>query len=650
MRRLLAISLLLIPCVFSHAQSIPVNTKPGIVSLEEVAMETYQLDTSARALVLCESTQVDIVTTEYLEMSQIFTFNTRIKVLKESGKDEADFRITYPEKDYLHGLSVVTYNLEDGKVRRTKLEKKYIFTEKINERLMTCSFSAPEVRVGSVVEVAYTLSTSNNYMDVPSLPLQKDIPINTVTVSFSCPDFFRVNKSNVGWLSPIYSKSVYSKPLKINGLSSCAFTSESYTLHDVPALSGENMAMCPEQYLCQVNYEVSGVEIPGFVYKDYSTKWTDVDKLVRDTRIVTQCQVKGKSIEPFKSQETDAKKAVEEVRKAVLAAVKWNQKRALMPRDVKEVLKEGTGSSASINAIVASVLNSMGYKASPVLLRGRSHGRLSNFYVRTDAFTDMILKVETPSGEAHFLDAAPDYGYIDVLNPDFFVTDARVIPCSASEAAGWEDLTKISRGISSFMVSAKLVPGGTVEGTLGMTSQGTASYLIKQTRESLGSDDKYFQLVERGEDFESISYTYEGEPFTQDVRFSIEYQQNPVQSGEFLYIKPFLVTEHKESDFPAGERLMPVDFDFKEALSYTYTLEIPEGYEVVEVPPSRSFRAGSFGARAACKTTVSDGIVKIMVSFNNTSLMVEQAKYDELRSFWEQLCNIYKGTIVLRKI
>ena len=63
MRRLLAISLLLIPCVFSHAQSIPVNTKPVNVSLEEVAMETYQLDTSARALVLCESTQVDIVTT-----------------------------------------------------------------------------------------------------------------------------------------------------------------------------------------------------------------------------------------------------------------------------------------------------------------------------------------------------------------------------------------------------------------------------------------------------------------------------------------------------------------------------------------------------------------------------------------------------------
>ena len=84
----------------------------------------------------------------------------------------------------------------------------------------------------------------------------------------------------------------------------------------------------------------------------------------------------GKVINQFKSENTDELAAIIEVRNKVTDVVKYNGTDNLFPNEVKATVKEGAGSSASINAIVASTLNAMGYQVSPVLLRKRTQGLL----------------------------------------------------------------------------------------------------------------------------------------------------------------------------------------------------------------------------------------------------------------------------------
>ena len=72
-----------------HAQSIPVNTKYGKVSREEVEMTSYQLDTSAVALVLYEDLNMIIDFNATGGFSLVRKKHMRIKILKEEGLDWA---------------------------------------------------------------------------------------------------------------------------------------------------------------------------------------------------------------------------------------------------------------------------------------------------------------------------------------------------------------------------------------------------------------------------------------------------------------------------------------------------------------------------------------------------------------------------------
>ena len=73
-----------------HAQSIPVNTKYGKVSREEVEMTSYQLDTSAVALVLYEDLNMFIDFNATGGFSLVRKKHMRIKILKEEGLDWKD--------------------------------------------------------------------------------------------------------------------------------------------------------------------------------------------------------------------------------------------------------------------------------------------------------------------------------------------------------------------------------------------------------------------------------------------------------------------------------------------------------------------------------------------------------------------------------
>ena len=641
-----AVLMMAVPAV---AQSVPVNPKPGKVSDEEVAMTIYQRDTTAEAVVLADNTEVLIKTTDYLELSKEIQVYERIKVLKEDGKSWADYKIPYYKGDNISAIKVTTYNMEGGKVKKSTLDKKDIYRESVTDDVYTCSFSAPDVRVGSVIEVSYK-HFSERYWDLPELVVQRTIPVNMSFLEFIYPDFLGMNRTTRGYFAPQYSQEVSSMVLQNNVLPSCKIISDHYAMADVPALPREPSNMCPRFYRCAVVYELSGITIPGRVYRSFSRSWEDVDAQVLQSAIYTQCRVKGKFLEPFMSRNEDEVQAIAEVRNAVLSAVKWDGDFSRLPDNVRDVLKAGTGDSASINAVVASVLNQMGYRARPVLLCGRSRGVLSRIHVSPDIFTNMILQIQTPSGQVHYLDAAPDYGFVDVLNPDFLVETARVVLSEEEGPSYWENIIPQAQGATVFMVNAELQPDGLVKGTIQMNAFKEASYMVRMSRDHFGSDEKYFQFVEQGEDFELVSGEYMADDYASSAGFKLEFEQEATSAGDMVYIKPFLIKEHHQGDFPPGERFLPVDFPFRETVSYYFSLQIPEGYAVEQLPPTVSYVPSQFKARAMCQSQLQEGnVIMISFTFKNDTLQIPAAAYPDLRSFWEKLCNIYLGTVVLKK-
>ena len=79
--------------------------------------------------------------------------------------------------------------------------------------------------------------------------------------------------------------------------------------------------------------------------------------------------------------------------------------------------------------------------------------------------------------------------------------------------------------------------------------------------------------------------------------------------------------------------------------------EIPEGFEVEQLPEDATVKCGSANLyfRLQCARMGARGI-QVQFQFQNKDMMILPENYADLKVFWEHLCNIYKSTIVLKKI
>ena len=113
------------------AQSV--NRKMGKPTAEELNMTVYDADSSAVAVVLYKESYVSYDWGRD-DFQVTYNFKRRIKILKEEGVEYANGTIVYIDKkdksllkEHVYGLEASAYNLENGKVVRTKMkdEKKY---------------------------------------------------------------------------------------------------------------------------------------------------------------------------------------------------------------------------------------------------------------------------------------------------------------------------------------------------------------------------------------------------------------------------------------------------------------------------------------------------------------------------------------------
>jgi hypothetical protein len=119
--RIIAVLLLLLGSLSVAVAEDIKKFKYGKVTEEELRMTTYDKDTSAVAVVLQQYA-------EFIPQQFNFLQQYRIKVLKKDGTGKASMVFDGKIKQYIKGC---TYNLENGEVVKSKLERESIFEERV---------------------------------------------------------------------------------------------------------------------------------------------------------------------------------------------------------------------------------------------------------------------------------------------------------------------------------------------------------------------------------------------------------------------------------------------------------------------------------------------------------------------------------------
>lgn len=114
------------------------DIKFGKISKEEIEMNHYNMDTTAKAAVLYDA--------GYFRSSNFtFTRHLRIKIFDHGGTGFGNFVIQAPDKSFIKGI---TFNLEGGTVSETKLTNDHIYLERIIEDFELYKIFFPNVKPG----------------------------------------------------------------------------------------------------------------------------------------------------------------------------------------------------------------------------------------------------------------------------------------------------------------------------------------------------------------------------------------------------------------------------------------------------------------------------------------------------------------------
>ncbi len=657
----LPVILLLAVLPFSSVagQDIKFNPKFEAVSEEEVKMTSYPRDTSAAAVIIYKELTRTVFVSPGFEFYLKNINRYRFKVLKESAKDIGDFEIIYRTdgemSEKIHDIKVTTFNWENGKVVKTKMGKEFIFDQKYSDHAKRISFSAQNVKVGSVIEVTFE-RLNKHYWDIGDITFQGSIPVNCVEAKVRYPEWLVFNAMSRGLKLYSSNQSYETDRLTLGTGKYADYNSLqfNYRAVNLPALKAEDNVYCISQFYSAVSFELAALRLPGQVPKTVAYQWSDVDKRIMESDIFSElkssCKFKDE-VDPIKNSDKSFKEKVVAIRNLVAGKVKWNKTIRLVPKSASSVLKESSGSNADINALTGSALKYAGFTVTPVAVKLRTSGELQDFHISLDAFDTFVLKVASDKGEVLMLDAAFPTGYVNIFPYPYLVPKARQIVKDQS-IRPWIDLTSLTKNQTSYNVQAKLDEDGLLSGTMKIEATGEESMYLKEFYNSYDEKEKFYAALEKNNSYTIVDLTVQNmDEYTPDCSMTVGIESQMQTTEDRIYLKPVIETLHSEGRYKSETRSVPVDFPYRETTVYNLVVEIPEGYEIEQMPSNSSAGSTKVDSKADIVYKKSEDGRKIEVSYIYVlnDMYADPRDYQDFRRYWMQLAKLENETIVLKK-
>ena len=231
----------------------------GKVTLEELNEKQHKTDTSAVASVLFQKGKSYFVYSANEGFMTITEVETKIKIYKKEGYDWANKSIAYyapgEDNERVEFSKAVSYNLVDGKIVKTKLQKEGEFKEKVDKYYSRAKITMPAVKEGTIIEFVYRITSP--YSSFPDWNFQYSIPVNYSEFTTLIPEYFIFKNFTKGFLNPIIEKTSTNKTVNLSSSQlvrqgraivpqrsddSFSYREDitTYKLQDVPALNDES--------------------------------------------------------------------------------------------------------------------------------------------------------------------------------------------------------------------------------------------------------------------------------------------------------------------------------------------------------------------------------------------------------------------------
>lgn len=640
------------------------NYELGKVTVAELQEKRHPADSSAPAAIIFKKGKTTFSYNEKTGFSTVHTYEFKIKIYKKEGLKWADQKVHYYvgyqnlNEDLLAFSNVVTYNLENGKVEKTKLESQGAFKKKINENWNEKTITFPNVKVGSVIEYKYVLK-SEYIGQFPDFDFQYEIPVNYFEYKTEFPEFYIYKTILVG-TNPIEANSKmangsvnFNNEYGQSRVMSYRQIDAFYSGKNIPSLKEEPFVNNIENYKGSIKHELERIRMPEQPVKDFALTWEGVaSSIFKQDHFGKELKKKEFFLEDVRKTLAGIESPNDRMNtlfKFVQNKMNWNEKnRYFTEKGVEKAYKDQTGNVAEINFILLNMLNMAGIEANPVLVSTIENG--VPVYPTQTGFNYVIAAVEI-DGKQILLDASRKFTSPGILPLNVLNWKGRMIKSDGTSKEINLMPAKSSRENSS--ITAVINGNGKIDGKVRIQRTDYEAYKFRVQNGNKNQENYIENLEQQLGDLKISDYMITNkisnveDPIVETFSFETN---NFVESiAGKLYISPLLFYTESKNPFVQENRQMGIYFGYPKQEKFLVNLEIPEGFAVETLPKPTKFSLED-NSITVTLNVVNEGN-KIQFSFskdiNNTIFAADY--YNSLKTIFQKIIASQNEKIILVK-
>lgn len=665
------ITILLCFCItFTYAQ------KFGKVTQDEVSQTAHTSEPDAQAAIL---SQVGRTYFEYNKNESRFELITevykKIKIYDENASDLADISIRYYRtnrmKEKVSGIKAIAYNIENNKLKKSELSSKDVFTEETSKNWSTRKFAIPSIKKGTVFEYRYKIRSPFVY-EIPKWQNQYDIPCDYSEVEVEIPEYFNYNTRTTGAVGLDVDTRTKSDKIVFQGTftsaSSASFdrkrtapqtvsyetTISKYTSSNVPSLKDEDFVYHMNTYRSSILFELLYTKFPGSTIEYYSKSWNSIAENLQDNSSFGKLlnkKIKSTDdlIESVKDKSAQEKLAI--IYNNIKNRMEWNESYGIYAsQSLNEAYEKQSGSIADINLLLINTLRKAGLTAQPVLTKNVYSGVLNQFY---PTVTDLnyVLVLVLVGDDAIYLDASDssvDLGYLPTRATNL---NGVLIIQNTGELV---EIPNPNRDQRAYVMNLEIDDELICTVTENAKYSHNASSMMKQYSPSKKTEEELIEAFEEDKEgifTESLKIENKTKTFPNYTLAATYETENLLESiGDKLFLDCTGNKGYKINPFIEENRSYPVFFNDKMEETIVYSIAIPEGYTLLEMPEklnvSMPDKLGSFTFNSNMMNNKI--IINSRLKINATYLGPEM--YAGIKTFFDHIATKHKEKIVLVKL
>ncbi|MBC9913207.1 DUF3857 domain-containing protein [Chitinophaga varians] len=644
--------------------------KYGKVSKEDFTVAPIAGDSGAHAIILSRigSSRFE---SDGSWFRMVFKVHARIKIIDKNAYDLATVKINLykgsSDEEEVRNLKASAYNLENGEVVETKMESKNIFTDKQDKNIVVKKFAIPAVKEGSIIEYTYTIY-SPYYQYLRAWDFQGEYPVRYSEYSVGIPEYFDYIQIPQGYEKFESSKEQSRTTLTFRSQSNNGYggntgpttvttltpnvTIYKWSLKDAPAIRDEDFITTTDNYVNRMEFQLSSINWPNSPSKPIRSTWPKLmEELMKDENFGSALGNNNGFLGDVVDGLIKDAKTEEEKATAIYHWVRSNftcteHSGVWIYRSLKTIFNSKNGTAAEVNLLLVAMLKRAKLNAYPVILSTRDNGHIYPFYPLLSRFNYTIAGVRYDDKFVSLDASDPMLGYAR-LSPRCYNGPARIVDEEANGVSFEADSLREQKFTS---VMFGKVENGMLEGSFQQRPTYFESYKVRKIVKEKNQDE-FFDKVRKG-------FVGEIELANKEIE-DLKVLESPVMlkfdfkikldNDQLIYLNPMFTEANRTNAFKSAERKFPVEMEAVFDEIYSLNMEVPEGYEVDEIPKSAMAKYNEDEGVFQYLIQQQDNHIQLRcrVKLNKANFAPED--YPSLREFFDLIVKKQAEQIVLKK-